>query len=69
VLRVLTLQALGYRVTVTELTGWEHSLKNELILAEKLRAQDPVARARLVELLTVTGARPKAVRELGLFPG
>ncbi|MCX8521669.1 MAG: SAM-dependent methyltransferase, partial [Rhodoferax sp.] len=33
VLRCLYLQACGYQVTVTELVGWEHSLKNELILA------------------------------------
>ncbi len=34
VLRGLQLEANGYSVTVTELVGWEHSLKNELILAE-----------------------------------
>ena len=33
VLRCLYLEAMGYQVTVTELVGWEHSLKNELILA------------------------------------
>jgi hypothetical protein len=33
VLRCLYLEARGYQVTVTELVGWEHSLKNELILA------------------------------------
>lgn len=33
VLRCLYLEALGYQVTVTELVGWEHSLKNELIIA------------------------------------
>jgi hypothetical protein len=49
VLRCLYLEACGYQVTVTELVGWEHSMKNELILArytgnrksssaEKLRA-------------------------------
>ena len=25
----------GYDVTVTELVGWEHSMKNELIIASK----------------------------------
>ena len=34
VLRCLQLQAHGYQVTVTELVGWEHSMKNELIIAE-----------------------------------
>lgn len=33
VLRCLQLEAHGYQVNVTELVGWEHSLKNELILA------------------------------------
>lgn len=33
VLRCLYLESQGYGVTVTELVGWEHSLKNELILA------------------------------------
>ena len=33
VLRCLRLQAAGYQVSVTELVGWEHSLKNELIIA------------------------------------
>ena len=33
VLRCLYLEACGYQVTVTELVGWEHSMKNELILA------------------------------------
>jgi hypothetical protein len=34
VLRCLKLEAHGYQVTVTELVGWEHSMKNELIIAE-----------------------------------
>jgi len=34
VLRCLRLEAAGYQVTVTELVGWEHSMKNELIVAE-----------------------------------
>ena len=33
VLRCLYLESKGYTVTVTELVGWEHSMKNELILA------------------------------------
>jgi hypothetical protein len=32
-LRCLQLEAHGYQLTVTELVGWEHSLKNELIIA------------------------------------
>jgi hypothetical protein len=34
VLRCLELEAHGYQVTVTELIGWEHSMKNELIVAQ-----------------------------------
>jgi len=33
VLRCLLLEAHGYEVTVTELVGYEHSMKNELIIA------------------------------------
>ncbi|NDG84597.1 MAG: SAM-dependent methyltransferase [Proteobacteria bacterium] len=36
VIRTLFLSSKGYRVTVTELVGWEHSMKNELILAQKI---------------------------------
>lgn len=35
VLRCLQLEAHGYKVTVTELVGWEHSMKNELIIATR----------------------------------
>ncbi|MEN3373587.1 SAM-dependent methyltransferase [Dechloromonas sp. ZS-1] len=35
VLRCLLLESHGYEVTVTELVGWEHSMKNELIIASK----------------------------------
>ena len=38
VLRCLQLEANGYDVTVTELVGWEHSMKNELIIASKASA-------------------------------
>ena len=34
VLRGLILEAKGYDVTITELVGWEHSMKNELIIAK-----------------------------------
>jgi hypothetical protein len=33
VLRCLQLESHGYQVSVTELVGWEHSMKNELIIA------------------------------------
>ena len=65
VLRALVLEAEGYAVTVTELTGWEHSLKNELLLAKKVRREDAGARGRLDRLLTETGVAPKLARALG----
>ena len=55
VLRCLQLEAHGYQVTVTELVGWEHSLKNELIIA---RYQDLPRRRpaeRLQEMLRTLG--------------
>ncbi len=64
VVRALALEASGYKVTVTELAGWEHSLKNELILGRKIRAGSQEARGRLDALLAATGVRPKLVRGL-----
>ncbi len=51
VLRCLQLEAHGYTVTVTELVGWEHSLKNELILARKMPQDRAGARERARERL------------------
>jgi hypothetical protein len=65
VLRALALEAKGYSVTVTELTGWEHSLKNELLLGKKIRREDARAAERLDLLLKETGALPKVARLLG----
>ena len=64
VIRALLLQSRGYQVTVTELTGWEHSLKNELILARRVHREHRGARAELEKLLETTGVRPKLIREL-----
>jgi hypothetical protein len=64
VMRALALQSQGYQVTVTELTGWEHSLKNELILARRVHREHRGARAELQKLVETTGVRPKLVREL-----
>ena len=51
VLRCLYLEAHGYQVTVTELVGWEHSLKNELIIARRTGQPKAAAAARLRALL------------------
>lgn len=64
VLRALTLEAHGYQVTVTELTGWEHSLKNELILARRVHRESRPAAQRLAALLAETGVKPTLQRLL-----
>jgi hypothetical protein len=58
VIRGLFLEAHGYKVRVTELTGLEHSLKNELILAERHQMTNPKARAELDRLVEQLGVRP-----------
>ncbi|ATB42961.1 SAM-dependent methyltransferase [Cystobacter fuscus] len=68
VLRALTLESFGYQVTVTELTGWEHSLKNELILGRRVHRENRQARAKLESLLGAYGVRPKLTRLLGVEP-
>ncbi len=55
VLRCLQLEAHGYQVTVTELVGWEHSMKNELIIAKKHQRSNPQAAQQLQELLGSLG--------------
>ena len=55
VLRCLYLEASGYQVTVTELVGWEHSMKNELILAKYTGAKKVNAANHLREVLTQFG--------------
>src|SRR5436190_32222 len=51
VIRAATLEAFGYQVTVTELVGWEHAMKNEIILGKRVHRFSAPARARLRELL------------------
>jgi hypothetical protein len=55
VLRCLYLESKGYTVTVTELVGWEHSMKNELILARYTGRPKAGAADRLQALLTEFG--------------
>jgi Methyltransferase domain len=55
VLRCLYLEAMGYQVTVTELVGWEHSMKNELILAKYTGQKKRSSAERLHDLLTQFG--------------
>ncbi|WP_300441789.1 SAM-dependent methyltransferase [Zoogloea sp.] len=51
VLRCLQLEAHGYQLTVTELVGWEHSMKNELIIARRTDAPRKNAMERLEKIL------------------
>ncbi|HET6827877.1 MAG TPA: SAM-dependent methyltransferase [Ramlibacter sp.] len=66
VLRCLYLEAMGCQVTVTELVGWEHSLKNELILARRTGQRKHSACERLRALLEEFGLQDL---ERTRFPG
>jgi Methyltransferase domain len=55
VLRCLQLEAHGYEVTVTELVGWEHSMKNELIIASKGKPHAKTSAQRLLAMLDQLG--------------
>jgi len=55
VLRCLQLEAHGYSVTVTELVGWEHSMKNELIIATYKNLPRKRPAERLKEVLETVG--------------
>ena len=61
VLRGLLLEANGYDVTITELVGWEHSIKNELIIARYNSHKDHKlisnANNKLEELLATLGLK------------
>ena len=55
VLRCLQLEAHGYQVNVTELVGWEHSMKNELIIAHYKNLPRRRPAQRLTEILQTLG--------------
>lgn len=55
VLRCLQLEAHGYQVSVTELVGWEHSMKNELIIATYKNLPRRRPGERLREVLSTLG--------------
>lgn len=55
VLRCLQLEAHGYQVSVTELVGWEHSMKNELIIGRRKDLPGKHKSERLNELLETLG--------------
>jgi hypothetical protein len=66
VLRCLYLEARGYHVTVTELVGWEHSLKNELILASYTGQRKHASAERLQAVLSEFGLQDLAPRRYPL---
>ncbi|WP_326536267.1 class I SAM-dependent methyltransferase [Pseudorhodoferax sp.] len=68
VLRCLYLEACGYQVTVTELVGWEHSLKNELIVARKAGRGKRSAAERLGQLLDEFGLQALRETRFDLLP-
>ena len=55
VLRCLQLEAHGYQVSVTELVGWEHSMKNELIIAQYKDLPRKRPAERLAQVLDTFG--------------
>ncbi|HET7084074.1 MAG TPA: SAM-dependent methyltransferase [Rhizomicrobium sp.] len=59
VLRGLYLEAHGYKVRVTEFTGFEHTQKNEMIFAERHQRSNPRAKAAFEKLAEEVGASPK----------
>ncbi|GAA5159300.1 SAM-dependent methyltransferase [Viridibacterium curvum] len=62
VLRCLQLEAHGYQVSVTELVGWEHSMKNELIIASYKNLPRRKPAERLAEVLENVGLEEMAER-------
>ena len=64
VIRALYLESQGYKVRVTELVGWEHAMKNEVILAERHQMSNAQARGELLALLDRLPARPALVADL-----
>ena len=58
VLRGLYLEAHGYKVRVTEFTGFEHTQKNEMIFAERHQRSNPRAKAEYEKLAAEIGAAP-----------
>jgi hypothetical protein len=71
VVRGLCLAAHGYKVTVTEVVGWEHTPKNELILGARVHRFHRESRETLARLLDRWRVEPALVRLLrarGLDP-
>jgi hypothetical protein len=63
--RALLLEAHGYKVRMTEFIGFEHTQKNELILAERVQRSNPMARGQLQRLLKEVPVRLGILDALG----
>lgn len=61
VIRGLFLEAHGYKVRVTEFTGLEHTMKNELIVAERHQLSNAQARGELDRLIDQLGVKPALI--------
>ena len=59
---------MGYAVTVTELVGWEHSMKNELIIATRSGHRKRSAARRMHELLAPFGLQALLPERFPLLP-
>jgi hypothetical protein len=71
VVRALCLEAHGYQVTVTELVGWQHTVKNELLLGHRVHrfgAESRVILARLLDRWRIEPALVRLLRARGLDP-
>ena len=64
VIRCLVLEAHGYKVRATEFIGFEHTLKNEMILAERHHRSNPVAKRALDALLKEIPIEMKLLEQL-----
>jgi len=62
VLRGLYLEAHGYKVRVTEFTGFEHTQKNEMLFAERHQRSNPRARTEFEQLAKEIGVSPKLLK-------
>lgn len=61
-LRCLQLESHGYQVSVTELVGWEHSMKNELIIASYKNLSRSRPKKKLNDLIESVGISELATR-------
>jgi hypothetical protein len=70
VIRTLFLSSKGFKVTVSELVGWEHSMKNEIIIAEKISDESHPAslkaKKELEEIVAEFSVRPKLLADSNL---